>query len=66
MEFKKLFRRKSLDQILADTDSNPHGALAKNLQLRDLIAMGIAAVVGAGRRVHQASSRGRMHSDRRG
>jgi basic amino acid/polyamine antiporter, APA family len=48
MEFKKLFRRKSLDQILADTDSNPHGALAKNLKLRDLIAMGIAAVVGAG------------------
>jgi basic amino acid/polyamine antiporter, APA family len=48
MEFKKLFRRKSLDQILADTDSNPHGVLAKNLKLRDLIAMGIAAVVGAG------------------
>jgi amino acid transporter len=48
MEFKKLFRRKSLDQILADSDSNPHGALAKNLKLRDLVAMGIAAVVGAG------------------
>jgi basic amino acid/polyamine antiporter, APA family len=48
MEFKKLFRRKSLEQILADTTENPHGELAKNLKLRDLIAMGIAAVVGAG------------------
>jgi basic amino acid/polyamine antiporter, APA family len=48
MEFKKLFRRKSLEQILEESASNPHGALAKNLQLRDLIAMGIAAVVGAG------------------
>ncbi|MEO0041907.1 MAG: hypothetical protein RL329_1370 [Bacteroidota bacterium] len=48
MEFKKLFRRKSLEQILADTTENPHGEMAKNLKLRDLIAMGIAAVVGAG------------------
>jgi basic amino acid/polyamine antiporter, APA family len=48
MEFKKLFRRKSLEQILADTTANPHGELAKNLKLRDLVAMGIAAIVGAG------------------
>lgn len=48
-----LFRRKSLDDLLvnppADADGHGHsGGLARHLTVRDLTALGIAAVIGAG------------------
>ena len=46
-----LFRKKSIDKILADAESglnDGHGVLNKVLGVRDLTFMGIAAVVGAG------------------
>ena len=43
-----LFRKKSVDQILRDAHSNEHGGLAKILGVRDLVSLGIAAIVGAG------------------
>ena len=49
-----LFRKKSIDSILADAKSGLSDAthsgsgLKKVLKLRDLVAMGIAAIVGAG------------------
>jgi APA family basic amino acid/polyamine antiporter len=47
-----LFRRKSITTILEDvkeeTENAPGGGLKKILGVRDLISMGIAAVVGAG------------------
>lgn len=45
-----LFRRKPLSTILNDTNQEGHGApvLNKVLGVRDLTAMGIAAVIGAG------------------
>lgn len=51
MSLNNLFRKKSVDQILknAELDSAPGGgALAKTLGVRDLIAFGIAAIIGAG------------------
>lgn len=51
MNIKTLFRRKSIDQILTDIQTNENTLdhqLVKNLSLRDLVALGIAAVVGAG------------------
>jgi len=51
---KSIFRRKSLDKILADvqsgfSDSEHSGShLKRELQVKDLTLMGIAAVVGAG------------------
>lgn len=51
---KKLFRKKPLSLILRDAETGygesefPSGALKKDLSVRDLTAMGIAAVVGAG------------------
>jgi len=50
LSFPSLFRRKSVDQILADVKVyDVSGAsLKKNLRLVDLTALGIAAVVGAG------------------
>ena len=51
MNISDLFRRKSIAQIQKDvTDGTGDHAqsLEKNLQFRDLLAMGIAAVVGAG------------------
>lgn len=51
MNFRSLFRTKSIPQILADIKQNEADqslGLVKNLQLRDLIAMGIAAIIGAG------------------
>ncbi len=51
VDIRTLFRRKSVEQILTDIKNNDadqeHGLL-KNLTLRDLIALGIAAVIGAG------------------
>ena len=50
MDFRQLFRTKSLTKTLAEADDNSaHGGeMARNLKLIDLIAMGIAAIVGAG------------------
>lgn len=50
---KSLFRRKSLSTILKDaqeglTDGHGTGELRKVLKVKDLTAMGIAAVIGAG------------------
>lgn len=45
-----LFRKKTVQRILADTEANSQGEhqLKKNLNLRDLTALGIAAIIGAG------------------
>ena len=51
MANNSLFRRKSLSKILAEGGDNAHGSsdeLSRSLKLRDLVSMGIAAVVGAG------------------
>jgi basic amino acid/polyamine antiporter, APA family len=45
---KQLFRKKNINDILQDSSSNEEHNLQKNLHLRDLVAFGIAAVVGAG------------------
>ncbi|WP_025763755.1 amino acid permease [Dyadobacter tibetensis] len=42
-----LFRKKSVDQILKDAH-NSEGGLEKVLGVRDLVSLGIAAIVGAG------------------
>jgi basic amino acid/polyamine antiporter, APA family len=50
MDFKSLFRRKSIADAIANSE-NLHGeggSMVKSLTLRDLTAMGIAAVIGAG------------------
>ncbi|MGK6351871.1 amino acid permease [Parapedobacter sp. DT-150] len=44
----KLFRKKTVQQILDASYSSKEGALAKVLGVRDLVSMGIAAIVGAG------------------
>lgn len=43
----RLFRKKSVEQILSDSESHGSG-LAKILGVRDLVSLGIAAIVGAG------------------
>lgn len=43
----QLFRKKSIDQILADSEKHGSG-LVKVLGVRDLVSLGIAAIVGAG------------------
>ncbi len=50
MAFKHIFEKKSLHKILAQRDSDDlHGnSLNKILSVRDLTALGIAAIVGAG------------------
>ncbi|QRR01897.1 amino acid permease [Dyadobacter sandarakinus] len=42
-----LFRKKTVDQILRDANASD-GGLAKILGVRDLVSLGIAAIVGAG------------------
>ena len=46
----KLFRKKNVAQILLEAKKEEHGShqLHKTLSLRDLTAMGIAAIIGAG------------------
>ena len=47
----KLFRRKSISQILKQIEageSESHGGLKKHLRVVDLTALGIAAIIGAG------------------
>ncbi len=51
MDFKSLFRKKSIAQLLKNQEYEAlhgDGGMVKSLNLRDLIAMGIAAVIGAG------------------
>ncbi|PSR53685.1 amino acid transporter [Adhaeribacter arboris] len=52
MNFRNLFRRKDIASIVAEFDHNESlhttGGLVRNLTLRDLTALGIAAVIGAG------------------
>lgn len=43
-----LFRKKSVDQILIDSEKRGEGSLQKILGVRDLVSLGIAAIVGAG------------------
>ncbi len=47
MSRNQLFRKKSVDQILRDSETNGTG-LAKILGVKDLVSLGIAAIVGAG------------------
>lgn len=52
MNFKSLFRKKNvqdiLNQVEKDNLEGAHGALGKHLGVRDLTAFGIAAIIGAG------------------
>ena len=51
MNWRTLFRTKSIGKIHADIEAAEaagHAGLTKNLDLRDLVAMAIAAIVGAG------------------
>ena len=52
MNFKNLFRTKDINAMLADLKEEQDGlhgsSLVRNLTLRDLTALGIAAVIGAG------------------
>lgn len=44
----RLFRKKTVEQILSASQSSKAGELAKVLGVRDLVSLGIAAIVGAG------------------
>ncbi|PPL01426.1 amino acid permease [Parapedobacter indicus] len=44
----KLFRKKNVAQIIRASQSDGSGGLAKILGVRDLVSLGIAAIVGAG------------------
>jgi len=46
MNIQSLLRRKNIDDVL--TAANSYGSLARHLGVRDLTALGIAAIVGAG------------------
>ena len=50
MNFNNLFRKKNIATILAkaESDSKLHGGLSKHLGVKDLTALGIAAIIGAG------------------
>lgn len=48
MQIKDLFRTKSVTSILSDPDLHEGGSMERNLNVRDLTALGIAAVIGAG------------------
>ncbi len=51
MDFKSLFRRKTIPSVLADLkamEADSTNSLVKNLRLVDLVAFGIAAIIGAG------------------
>lgn len=50
MNFDQIFRKKTIEKILSDANivNESHGNLHRNLNLRDLTAMAIAALVGAG------------------
>ncbi|MEI6455151.1 MAG: amino acid permease [bacterium] len=48
MRFGELFRKKSIQHILTDASVGEQSGLRKNLNVFDLTALGIAAVIGAG------------------
>ena len=50
MKLEQIYRKKTIDKIISDAniESESHGNLHRNLNLRDLTAMAIAALVGAG------------------
>ncbi|MFM9988321.1 amino acid permease [Flavobacterium sp.] len=51
MSFSKLFRKKTVQDILkqvAQNEADGHNSLGKHLKTRDLAAFGIAAIIGAG------------------
>ncbi|MBC9813402.1 amino acid permease [Crocinitomicaceae bacterium CZZ-1] len=49
MNFNSLFRRKNINDILANAASeSAHGSLARHLGVKDLTSLGIAAIIGAG------------------
>jgi amino acid transporter len=51
MSFSKLFRKKTVQDILkqvAKNEADGHNSLGKHLKTRDLAAFGIAAIIGAG------------------
>src|SRR3569832_1745163 len=48
MNYTKLFRKKSAEQILKNKESESEHSLNKVLSVRDLTGLGIAAVIGAG------------------
>jgi amino acid transporter len=50
VEFRHLFQKKKIDDILSDSFENEklYGTLKKSLRLRDLTALAIAAIIGAG------------------
>ena len=48
MSFNRLFRKKSVDQILSDSQHSGEGGLHRILGVTDLVSLGIAAIVGAG------------------
>ena len=51
MQFKDLFRKKTVEQILRQSETDSGGdqhKLSRHLGVRDLTAFGIAAIVGAG------------------
>jgi amino acid transporter len=43
-----LFRRKSIDHILSQAETDREKSLKRNLNVRDLTSLGIAAIIGAG------------------
>jgi amino acid transporter len=45
---KQIFRKKQIGDILKEVSLSDKGGMKRNLKLRDLTAMGIAAIVGAG------------------
>src|SRR3712207_8378816 len=52
MNLRNLFRKKDIGALVAEFDRNEAlhttGGLVRNLTLKDLISLGIAAVIGAG------------------
>ena len=44
----QLFRKKEIGDILKDISNSENSSMKRNLKLRDLTAMGIAAIIGAG------------------
>ena len=44
----RLFRKKNVEQIISDAQNQEGSGLAKVLGVRDLVSLGIAAIVGAG------------------
>jgi amino acid transporter len=48
MNFSSLFRTKSIESILADPELHEGGGMKRDLRVRDITSLGIAAIIGAG------------------